>query len=68
MRSWRILSGPCGSSGSTTIWVCMNRIGAPSCSLSGSVDEVIGASFSPISATLTEAGIGPTPEEPVIVT
>ncbi len=46
----------------------MNRIGGSNLSFIGSLDDAIGASFSLSSATLTDAGIGPTPDDPVIVT
>jgi hypothetical protein len=46
----------------------MNRIGGPKRSVIGSVLDVMGANFSRSSALDTEAGIGPTPEDPAIVT
>lgn len=65
--SWSILSGPCGSSGSTMMFVCMNRCAGRNERLIGAVSRVIGSSFSLISSTLTEGGIGPAPEDPVRV-
>ena len=65
--SWSILSGPCGSSGSTMMFVCMNLWGGWNESVMGAVSLVIGSSISRISSTLIEGGIGPAPEDPVRV-
>src|SRR5216683_2006447 len=46
----------------------MNLIGGPKTSVIGAVDDVIGASFSHNSTVVTDAAIGPTPDDPVIVT
>lgn len=46
----------------------MNLSGGPNRSDIGSVDKVIGNSFSSSSAAETEARIGPTPDDPVRVT
>jgi hypothetical protein len=65
--SWSILSGPCGSSGNTMMFVCMNLCAGWNDNVIGAVSLVIGSSFSRISSTLTEGGIGPAPEDPVRV-
>src|SRR5215207_1344046 len=67
MRSCSSLNGPCGSSGKTTISVCINRIGAPNCSDSGAVADATAESFSRSSSTGTDPGIGPTPDDPASV-
>ena len=46
----------------------MNLIGGPKTSVIGAVDDVIGASFSHNSTVVTDDDIGPTPDDPVIVT
>src|SRR5688572_27728338 len=61
-------SGPCGSSGSTMMSVCMKRIGAPSRAAIGAVLSAIGTRASSICSIRTLSGMGPTPDEPVIVT
>ena len=48
--------------------VCMNLIGGPKRSVIGAVVDAMGASVSHRSPVVTEAAIGPTPEEPVMVT
>src|SRR6185295_16090044 len=47
---------------------CMNLIGGPKRRVIGSVVEVTGVSQSHNSTGVTDAGIGPTPDDPVIVT
>jgi hypothetical protein len=49
------------------MFVCMNLCGGRNESVIGAVSRVIGSSFSRISSTLIEGGIGPAPDEPVIV-
>jgi len=46
----------------------MNLIGGAKRSVIGAVDDVIGASFSHKSTVVTDDDIGPTPDDPVIVT
>jgi molybdopterin-biosynthesis enzyme MoeA-like protein len=46
----------------------MNLIGGPNRSVIDGVLEAIGASFSDSSTVVTDPGIGPTPDDPVIVT
>jgi hypothetical protein len=46
----------------------MNLMGGPKRSIIGAVVETIGSSLARISAAVTEDGIGPTPDDPVIVT
>ena len=47
--------------------VCMNRIGAPSRAVIGDVDLAMGASAASMSSRGTVSGMGPTPDDPVIV-
>jgi len=47
--------------------VCMNLCAGWNESVMGAVSRVIGSSFSRISSTLTEGGIGPAPDDPVRV-
>ncbi len=49
------------------MFVCMNLCGDWNESVMGAVSLVIGSSFSRISSTLTDGGIGPAPEDPVSV-
>jgi hypothetical protein len=48
--------------------VCMNRIGAPKGSTNGAVDDAIGSSASRSRSTDIDGLIGPTPDDPAIVT
>lgn len=48
--------------------VCMNLIGSPNESVIGAVEDVIGESFSHSSTVVTDDDMGPTPDDPVIVT
>ena len=47
--------------------VCMNRIGAPSSSLSGGVDAVMGSIAPRNSPTVVVGAMGPAPEDPTRV-
>ena len=67
IRSYNVRSGPFGSIGNTTMFVCINRSGSPSGKDIGAVVRAIGSNAARNSLSDVSAGIDPTPDDPANV-